>query len=105
LSAALEKVNVASDKNSKFELSCSLCGDIFEIMHKTFLELRTKGKEDYCSSCVLRLKETVLTICKLPTCKKEFPYVPYWYLMKGMECPKTCTSCKKEASEIEKISF
>jgi hypothetical protein len=77
------------------DLSCCLCGEIFCIKHSKFLELTDRKKEVYCTGCTGLVHKREKRDCK--KCTASFDYSPYYYVMKGMESPRTCKVCKEEA--------
>ena len=79
------------------ELSCDLCGDIFTLKTSAFREARAKERQSNCSDCTLKISRKEKKTCK--NCSGIIEYSPFWYVMKGMEEPKTCKHCKEKAAK------
>jgi hypothetical protein len=79
------------------ELSCDLCGDIFTLKTSAFREARAKDRQSNCGDCMLKIARKEKKACK--NCSEPMEYSPFWYVMKGMEEPKTCKVCKEKAAK------
>ena len=80
------------------ELSCDLCGDIFTLKTSAFREARAKDRQSNCGDCMLKITRKEKKACK--NCSEPMEYSPFWYVMKGMEEPKTCKVCKEKAAKL-----
>jgi DNA-directed RNA polymerase subunit RPC12/RpoP len=78
------------------EMSCSLCGDIFETTHAMFVEENSKGRDIYCAKCATQIAVKRTVPCGV--CKMDWSFSAYWYRMCGMEMPKSCKLCKKKGA-------
>lgn len=89
------------DETQSLELSCLLCGDIFHIPRGEYLNMGREGRQVYCPPCIGRMKdERRSTPCE--KCHRPFTFSPFWYVMIGMEAPKTCKGCKSRAGAISR---
>lgn len=81
-------------------LSCVLCGDIFCIARLDLMEKIkvSNTKFIYCESCNNKVHKHEHRKRVQCGCGKGFDYSPYFYLMIGMEPPKTCRDCKDRAA-------
>jgi hypothetical protein len=84
----------------EIEFSCSLCGDIFELACSKFKNTVKDSRDVICLDCTRKIEKREYQKCRL--CFTDYDYSPYWYIMKGMEPPKTCKTCKKNALKEEK---
>jgi hypothetical protein len=81
-------------------LSCILCGEIFYIARYDMLNKlkNSNTRFVYCETCnnkVHKREHRKHTRC---ACGKDFDYSAYFYLMIGMEPPKSCRGCKDRAA-------
>lgn len=89
----------ASLADKPFDLSCALCGDLYACERKRFLQSARDGRMLYCSDCSDQINGPGKKVKAVCTCGGEFDFSPYWYLMIGMEPPKTCRKCKERAAK------
>lgn len=85
------------DLARKMELSCTLCGSFHSIQRREFLNAFEKGIEVMCPRCTEAMADKTSASCIVPSCRRKVMYSVFWYVMKGMEPPKTCRECKKKA--------
>ncbi|KAJ1408915.1 kinase-like domain-containing protein [Ochromonadaceae sp. CCMP2298] len=79
------------------ELSCTLCGSFHKIARAEFVTLHDAGREVMCKPCSVEVEIKTELVCRVAECGKTVPFSAYWYMMKGMEAPKSCRDCKKKA--------
>mmetsp|Transcript_4450 Transcript_4450/g.11723 ORF Transcript_4450/g.11723 Transcript_4450/m.11723 type:complete len:174 (-) Transcript_4450:253-774(-) len=80
-----------SAKQVELQISCELCGSIFDVNGSRYLSFREKGRDVYCPRCEDRLRQEVPKKVKCDRCHKPFTYPASWYLYKGMKEPTTCS--------------
>ena len=88
-------VEVIKEIANMIELSCELCGSIFNTQREKFINYHQNGKNVYCICCENEIKKRIDKKCEI--CSGDYSYSSYWYCMIGMEPPKTCKNCKKKA--------
>jgi len=93
--AKVESADDMCSKERQMEISCGLCGDIFQTAHGKFIEQKNKAREIYCEECAVKVSSVETAVCIV--CGIEMKYSEYWYRMRGMERPKSCRTCKEDA--------
>lgn len=94
---AFARVDMASD----VDLSCNLCGNIFACGHEKYHETVVgQKKQVYCQVCQDAMQGRLKIRCD--ACPKEFDVSNYWYVMIGMELPKTCVKCRNTGTAHKK---
>lgn len=93
---AASDLPIVVDEEQMMELSCILCGDIHHVVRREFMRKAAEDRSEYCATCVDRLKARRDVRCD--SCHTTFQVSPYWYVMIGMEAPKTCKKCKTRAA-------
>ena len=84
------------------ELSCILCGSIFELNAEDYRK-QLKERDVYCPYCTEETAKRVKIACDGNNCKnKVFDVSRYWYEMMGMEVPKSCRECRAPKQPKEK---
>jgi hypothetical protein len=84
------------DALREMEISCGLCGEIFQILQTQYVEYTRKGRESHCKDCATKTSIQETASCRV--CEEKYQYSPFWYRMRGMEAPKTCKTCKAKAA-------
>jgi len=87
---------------NEMNLSCCLCGDIHMMNRMEFLDMMKKDngkRSSYCLPCRHKIESPEQRKKCICSCSAEFDYSPYWYLMIGMEPPKSCRKCKTTAAK------
>mmetsp|Transcript_38898 Transcript_38898/g.111160 ORF Transcript_38898/g.111160 Transcript_38898/m.111160 type:complete len:329 (-) Transcript_38898:2639-3625(-) len=79
-------------RDAHLEISCELCGAVFEVNGHRYLKLHKKKRDICCLDCEARPGETLDAECD--RCGRTFAFAPYWYLMRGVKEPTTCRECK-----------
>lgn len=87
--------SLAEALDAPMEVSCALCGSIFSIGRKMFVDQHNHGQQPHCSECTEKVAKRQTYKCSL--CPRDIMYSPYWYVMTGMERPKSCKDCKAAA--------
>lgn len=90
-----------SSPTAMLSLSCCLCGEIFNTQRGEFMKIQKPGnfRLVYCTSCQGKINDPEHRREVTCACTRKFDYSPYWYLMIGMEPPKSCRACKERAAE------
>lgn len=96
--ASKSAADVPTDKREDKLMTCScpLCGRLATVMHSKFIAEYRKNREVYCESCTRKVSVREPRLCNL--CGSDFNISAYWYLMKGMDPPASCKTCKEIAS-------